>query len=753
MYYPSISQILLTEDTYQSNIIPGTVGDWEDAGSWQKWQGGTWVAALVPPGRDNDVFIHQNQEIRLTGNEEVRNLYLFSDTGPGRKLNLQTFDLDVFGGLRCFRMEGQDFVLHDRTSALTDWIFPETGSIVFRGASRTIVDRDSWSGQTSNSRYTVRFDPDPGAILAVNAAFKASAFIIESGTVFQTLNVNGMPASSTFSFNTNDDFGTGSYGTFIIRSGATMISEATSEFGAIIRRSETRSAASFVLEQGATLELLGVEPVIESAYVILDGQVRYHSNQPTQHFLSQRFISSQAINWYHDLSISGSAARHLPSILEISGDFFVATGTLQDTGSSLYLIGSEDQLLDIALLELQALEVNKSGGILSINQPLQLVANFVMRAGIVDFNHHSFTINGPVASTYSFVDGSWINLSELTLLRLPEDWTSSNATFPFFDSYAGEKRYLRLQGSLPDQSGTLSIRQIELPGVQFEANLLDSDNSPIYYHLNAYFELLSTSTSTEPLYIEILANDMVLDDIEDLRISGSGEIAPGLHAPAFLENNNLWAVRRTSLADLNNRTLTLASSGVLSILPIGMKYYNAKGHADGVEVSWKAKGAPYTHFILTRSLDPHMHFSAIGYLSAKGDKTTYTTYQLSDQLPLGVKSEWIYYQVLVKVDGVLVDQSPVLRARNPKFYQDAFEIHPNPYSSGELNLRLPASTWSETTSLKVIDAQGSVLLHLQDLSIGMLQPVTVKLQELPSGVYFLRLLTSEASKQLKWLKR
>nr|MBI1229025.1 T9SS type A sorting domain-containing protein [Cytophagales bacterium] len=31
--------------------------------------------------------------------------------------------------------------------------------------------------------------------------------------------------------------------------------------------------------------------------------------------------------------------------------------------------------------------------------------------------------------------------------------------------------------------------------------------------------------------------------------------------------------------------------------------------------------------------------------------------------------------------------------------------------------------------------------------------VTIKLQALPSGVYFLRLLTSEASQQLKWIKR
>jgi hypothetical protein len=147
-------------------------GDYNNPAVWNIWDGTSWVAASSKPNLNNNIFIEQGNEIRLTGNEEAKNVYLFSAALPGRKLNLQTFELQVYGALRAMEKSGTDFILNNGSSLLTDWIYPETGRIVFKGISRTVVDRVSWSAQNSNSRYVVVFNPNPGEILTVNSHLK-----------------------------------------------------------------------------------------------------------------------------------------------------------------------------------------------------------------------------------------------------------------------------------------------------------------------------------------------------------------------------------------------------------------------------------------------------------------------------------------------------------------------------------------------------------------------------------------------------
>lgn len=745
----AIAQIVLEDQTYQSNV---TVGDWNDPISWQVWQSGTWQAATVPPNRNNDVFIRQGHEIRLTQNQEVKNLYLFSASEPGRKLNLQTFDLDVYGALHAFEAPGGVFTLSNSANPSMNWIYPVTGSIVFKGQTRVVVDRNSWSGQTNYSSYIVRFNPDPGEVLTVNAGIKASQFIIETGTVYQTLNLNGTPASSTFSFNIHDDFGLLDYGSLIIRSGARLISEATEEFGQIIRRTGMRPATEFILEEGAVLELWGDEPVIDAANVTLDGEVRYISNRPTQEFLSHTFVTSQPIVTYNDLQITGSAMRTLPPILEVSGDFTVTNGTLADFPTTLYFLGTEDQVVDVAHLPVSHLEINKSGGVLTFSQPLKLVGDFTMRDGVVNFNNSSLEINSSATANYSFIDGSWTNLGEIILLHLPVEWTAANATFPFFDSYAGHNRTLRILGSLPDQTGSLIIQHIELPGVEHNANLTDSDGKTIYYHLNSHFLVGTSNASSETLEIQILANDMILVDIEDLRISGYGEIAPGFHNPAQLEGINLWASRNASLSDLNGRTLTLASSGELSVLPLGWIGYGAEFLGNSVRVSWKVKTEAGTNFILYRSIGQSLDFVPIGSIESSNRSSEYHRYNFIDSIWKGQLSELIYYQIRAEIDGILVDESPVFRLQKSPFSTESIQIFPNPYFGGNLTIHLPFEPETDDIMVQVIDGRGSISFQNNKLSYNELSRIEDKLKELPRGLYFIRLIRREGIQQVKWLR-
>ncbi|HSI78463.1 MAG TPA: hypothetical protein VK957_21370 [Lunatimonas sp.] len=744
-----MGQIVLENQTYQSNVA---VGDWNDPYSWQVWQDGAWEAATFPPNRTNDVFIHQGQEIRITKNEEVKNLYLFSAASPGRKLNLQVYDLSVYGSLHCFRMEDSNFLLYNLANAVTDWIYPIEGSIVFKGTSRIVVDRDSWSGQTFNSNYTVRFNPEPNDTLTVNAAFKASQFIIESGTVFQTVNQNGTPASSSFTFNTHPSFGDGAYGSLIIRSGAKLISETSEEFDQIVRRSDTRPAAEFILEEGAVLELLGDRPVIDAASVILDGEVRYISNQPTQQFLTHTFPTSQPIFSYHDLYLDGYAIRTLPPILEVSGDLTVPGETLKDYPTTLYLFGSEDQVVDAAHLPVSHLEINKSSGVLTFIQPLALIGNFTMRDGMVDFNNQTLEINGSTEAFYNYIGGLWANLAEVTIVNLPPDFKTSNATFPFFDSFEGENRTLRLIGSLPDQVGSLSIQHIQLPGVEHNANLTDSDGKTIYYHLNSHFLVNTSNTSTELIDIQILANDMVLDDIEDLRISGYGEIAPGFHEKATIQEGELWANRSVSLHELNGRTLTLASSGELSVLPLGWLSYAANFLDNRVQVSWKVKAEVGTIFIIYRSLGPDLQFSPIGIIESSIPSNEYHSYDFIDNFWNDQHSGSVYYQIRAEIDGILVDESPVFRLESPKFPFEGIRVFPNPYFGGKLTLQISPVTGSDNVMVQAIDGRGTICLQINTDSSQGVSRIEEKLIELPRGLYIIRWIRREGIRQVKWLR-
>src|SRR5690554_6130856 len=123
-YTPVYAQepILINMGSYRTALAPGQVGDWDNPASWQVWNGEEWNAAILPPDQNHDVFVLQNNEIRLTQHEEARTLYLFSGADPGRKLNLQDFELHVYGALRGFSLdENEIYVIDGSVSPLSDW--------------------------------------------------------------------------------------------------------------------------------------------------------------------------------------------------------------------------------------------------------------------------------------------------------------------------------------------------------------------------------------------------------------------------------------------------------------------------------------------------------------------------------------------------------------------------------------------------------------------------------------------------------
>ncbi|MBM3427005.1 MAG: T9SS C-terminal target domain-containing protein, partial [Bacteroidetes bacterium] len=244
-------------------------GDFNLPATWEVWNGSNWVNATQKPGSTTDIYVDRGHTLRLLGAESVKSLYLHAGAGAGQKLNLNNFNLDVYGVLAAFSGSAPGQPRGAWNSQ--NWIGNSPNStLTFKGQSRVIVDKASWSAQTTQSRFGVIFDPDPGQELTLEAPFKALSFQVRSGTLYQK---NEDPSRSspchTLSFNTeNSIYGPGPFGTFTVEGGATFRSACSSQ---ILQRTGASPALRFDLQKEATLLLEGQAPVIEAANFLLDG--------------------------------------------------------------------------------------------------------------------------------------------------------------------------------------------------------------------------------------------------------------------------------------------------------------------------------------------------------------------------------------------------------------------------------------------------------------------------------------------------
>lgn len=743
------AQIALTINSYRTQLPQDGVGDWGNAGIWERYDGVTWVAATTPPNRNHDVFIRRRNEVRLTQNQEVGNLYLFGAVDAGKKLNLQAFDLDIYGALHSFDLDlGGEYVLYGSAWLGDDWIYPETGRIVFKGTSRTVVDRDSWSGQNLASRFSVVFNPDPGEVLIVNAVFKASSFLIQSGTVRQTVNTNGTPATSTFSFTTTELFGTDDFGELRIASGATLISEATKEFDQLIRRSETKPASTFNLEEGANLILLGQEPVIDAVNVVLDGNVFYGSDETSQEFLQASMATAQQDFVYQNLYLQGVASKNLPDQLSVQGDFILISGGVADgSTTNLQLTGSNDQELDVSGLVLSGLLIDKEGGVVTINDDLTVSDTYSQVGGDVDFQQHRLTLDFGLSGTYSYSGGNWYNLRELLYENLPLTLDAGNALFPFFDQSLDAPRHLLLEGNLSLTGQSLVLAYDEAPGVTYDPGFLD-EGVAVVYHLNSFFEITTTGSDSGELIAWIGAEDLAVQDINHLRIVGDGLPAIGLHVPAEESEGWLWAKREFAFQDAQSSLLTIGSTSSLSVLPLEWIGLQANWIGDRVMVSWEENAGDPVDYTITRSDRDASEFLPIASIQI-GEDNQLVLYEDSS-FPLD-QPFWFYQIVGKEMDGML-NYSPVIRVTNPLFRYQGPRIHPNPYISGPLNLVLGGMSSEGITVCKVWNMEGVNFLTLyfkEDFHAGILEN---KLTSLPAGNYLIQLVGVREVHTVKWQK-
>ncbi|MCE7057267.1 T9SS type A sorting domain-containing protein [Algoriphagus sp. AGSA1] len=721
-------------------------GNFDNIAIWEVFDGVFWTAASAKPNLLNDIYIDQTRKVTLTGNEAVKSLFINAETGAGEKLNLNGFNLDVYGSLRAFSGAAPGMPSGSWNSQ--NWIGNSvTSTITFKGNSRTIIPKNAWSGFTTQSRYSVIFEPEVGHTLTIEEPLKAVRFTIRSGTLLQKADVSVTPSfCASLTFNTETTFyPSGSFGDFIIESNGTLSSECNQN---ILARSISGSVSAnlFDLQAGGELILLGTSPQIETANLQLNGKVSFRKNSGIQNFITKSYPGSEIPLTFHDLEIQGTQNVTLPSILSVSGNILqTGSGQFQSQNTHLTLLGHGDQLISGFSLNTQDLTVDKSGGEALLAHNLIVLRDLTMLDGKLNFQDNTLTLNTSSVGTLSYQGGSWEKLTSFTYANAPTTFNASNATFPFGDRYHGGIRKVQLSGT--HAGGDLTIDYTEFYGADYSPNFNDLDGTPILYRLYSHFNFSGLSPSSNPLELRISADKLIVDEPEDLRLVCTGYAAPGMHVESS-DQDNLWAIRNMAFGDLPGNNFTVGSFRALSILPLTWLSISATNHNNLKQISWSlASEKDIENFEIHRSEDMAKTWDKIGQTVSQGTSEVPTSYTFIDDNHLLPKS--VYYRIKALDHMGKWSWSKVVRlAGEPMPHTPIPTIFPNPHSLGKVQLQISNDFNLEDVQISIHTIHGALIS-----SFGYTESIfSEKLEFLPSGVYLINISDSEVSLQNRWIK-
>ena len=719
-------------------------GNYDNPAIWRVFDGASWVATLVKPSLSNDIYIDRTQLVTLTGNEQAKSVFINAETGATQKLNLSGFALEIYGSLNAFA--GAAPGTASGTWNSLNWIGNTAESrLIFRGTTRTIIRKNHWSGFTTNSRYSVIIDPGIGQELTIEEPFKAVQFTISSGALIQKLDSSVIPAvCASISFNTETTFyGAGSFGTLIIGSGAKFISQCNA---GILFRSATVSAGLFDLQSGGQLILEGQNPRIEAAIYELNGTMIFRGGTIPKTFLSSSFSDAATPNRVTNLELQGNQNLSLPGTFFVQGDLIQSgQGAILTTPTDLHFVGGLNQNISGFALTSRNLTVNKSGGKVNLNQNLAVTQTLSMTSGILNFNDNNLSINSSSIGGLFYTSGSWERLREVQYFSLPSIVNASNATFPFADRYQKGIRSVKLLGNTGRED--LRIRFTEYLGAEYNSNFNDNDGTPILYRLFSYFSFFGMTANSNPLELRISAANLIVDQVDDLRIVATGYAAPGTHLPG-LDPSLLWARRSLTFSQLEGTNYTVGSFRTLSILPVTWLTFYGQRKSKEIQLTWKvASDIAESTYEVFRSENGFTDWKNIGSLTNQKNSETSVSYQFSD---LDSDPFQNYYYRIKQTDFLPGSSwSQVILVKALLSMGSSIQISPNPYFGGSIRIKIPPALDLAQSELMILDFSGKLYFK------GSFNKLTLEQQllSLPAGIYLIRIGYSESAAHIRWIKR
>jgi hypothetical protein len=210
--------------------------------------------------------------------------------------------------------------------------------------------------------------------------------------------------------------------------------------------------------------------------------------------------------------------------------------------------------------------------------------------------------------------------------------------------------------------------------------------------------------------MELAAENLIVDAIDDLRIVGNGLAAPGTHVPA-IDADTLWARRDLLFDELNNQTFTIGSYRYLSILPLTYIDQKAIWNQGKIKVTWITAEEKDNHFFeIEKAIETLANFQVIARIPSKVKNESTNTYSYEFESKEPIKNT--YFRIKqTDVDGTSAF-SKVFRLEGAWKELIVPKLYPNPVGSKPLHLILPSQYDQEETFIQIVGMNG--VIHFSD---------------------------------------
>jgi hypothetical protein len=420
-------------------------------------------------------------------------------------------------------------------------------------------------------------------------------------------------------------------------------------------------------------------------------------------------------------------------------------GTILTTPTDLHFVGGLNQTINGFALTSRNLTLNKSGGRVNLNQNLAVTQTLSMVSGVLNFNDNNLSINSSAIGGLVYTSGSWERLREIQYFALPSILTASNATLPFADRHQKGIRSVKLLGNTGGED--LRIRFTEYLGAEYNSSFNDNDGTPILYRLFSYFSFFGMTANSNPLELRISADNLIVDQVDDLRIVATGYAAPGTHLPG-LDPVLLWARRSLTFSQLEGINYTVGSFRTLSILPVTWLSFDGQRKSKEIQLTWKvAADIAESTYEVFRSENGFTDWKNIGSLTNQKNSEIPVYHQFSDLDSYPFQN---YYYRIKQTDLLPGSSwSQVILIKALLTATRSIQISPNPYSGGSIRINIPAELDFLQSELTILDFAGK--LYFQ----GSFNQLTLeqRLLRLPTGIYLIRIDNSESAVHIRWIKR
>tara|TARA_R110002051_G_scaffold198674_2_gene265824 strand:- start:147 stop:1058 length:912 start_codon:yes stop_codon:yes gene_type:complete len=296
--------------------------------------------------------------------------------------------------------------------------------------------------------------------------------------------------------------------------------------------------------------------------------------------------------------------------------------------------------------------------------------------------------------------------------------------------------------------GNLNINYTEYQGADFNPGFDDTGGIPILYRLFSYFNFEGMNPSSAPLELRISANNLIVDDPDDVRLVCTGYAAPGVHVPGT-DAEELWAIRNLTLDDLAGKNFTVGSFRTLSILPVTWLTVSAKAKGSSREINWSVAAEKNIEmFEVYNSEDPLKEWVKMGEIPSKGDADFPVFYSFVDEDFSNSNASFFQIKAINYLEQS--SESKVVRLENNfPSSTDLLAVYPNPHTGGRIRVSLPDTFKSEYTQVSIYTTHGALISSFNYIEIRL----SDKLQEMNPGIYIIAFTNTESSIQTRWIKK